>query len=616
MSASFAGCQEKTAGAVAKGDVDEPPRWHFETIEHNQGNMTFTDVWGRSDGALFVVGWYGAIITNRATPTNPEGHWKTMPSGTTEHLTGIWGVENGRDFGQERVDGEMFAVGWNGTLLHFHPNPSAVANPTPENGVWQTISEPGVGFTPYVKIDPFCPDSDGDGILDDGGGDPITGGPDGWWSCKDTCKSSGTNNCDDNCRSSPNGTMRPITDLDDDFENQTCLEWPDDGAFLPATCGGTCAGGEDCIDGYCGERAPQADPDADGVGTVCDREIGERDLDEFRPTLMDVWAMVYENTHVMVVAVGENGTVITYAGPNAAQTVAAPLLPITDRGAWIAQEQLAYFHSNDCPFQDPVGPGQNCQGRLAPRCPAQCNVYKTQCNCANGACCVSGDQDELTGAACQGPGCLSLVEDRTGLRADNACGALVAGECSDACPYCFFRLDKTLRAVTSDGSTVVAVGAGGTIVYLNLGGQLDPTEVWIRPDCASATPHPLDERPVLASVSQREGVFHAVGAGGAVVMIAPGSGCGLETRQGAPPAFLSGVFSLGQERGYAVGDSGVLLEYGGDIAVLCNPEPTTGECIDNGISENITALWVTGAGELRRLWLVGASGMLVKVGYY
>ena len=47
------------------------------------------------------------------------------------------------------------------------------------------------------KIDPYCPDYDGDGIPDDGGS-ASGSGPDGWWSQDATCSGGNDSNCDDN----------------------------------------------------------------------------------------------------------------------------------------------------------------------------------------------------------------------------------------------------------------------------------------------------------------------------------------------------------------------------------------------------------------------------------
>jgi hypothetical protein len=603
-------CQKDDVDQVQRGDVDrEDPRWHFDRIDHQQGDMTLTDVWGRSDGAVFVVGWYGTIFTNRATVANPGGIWTKLESNTTEHLTAIWGVENGRQFRQQRnEDGELWAVGWNGALLHYHPNPTGLTAPVPEDGRWQVIAGPGRGFTPRVKIDPYCPDADGDGVADDGGGALGAPGPDGWWSLADTCRGGNTAACDDNCRESPNGNLRPIVDRNGDFTlpGQNCLEYPEDG---PSTS----------------VNPPQDDPDGDGLGTVCDELDGPALTETFQPTLFDVWATLdpADATRVMVVAVGEDGAVVSYVGPNGAQTVAPPALGIDDRGAWIAQPHVSYLYSNDCPLlvggPTPagtvcVGAGGAGPGRLPPACAAQCTPYKTTCDCpvAQNQCCVDGNAALLVGAPCHGPGCESFAGSREGLPAENACDA-ATGACGVICPNCFRRLDKTLRSIASDGTTLVAVGIGGTVVTLGIGG-MDPTGVWTLPDCSPNTPPPLDERPLLTAVSPRDGGFHMVGAGGLVGGVVPGSSCGLDTRCGAPPAFMAGVFSIGQQRGYAVGDSGTLVEFGAPSGD-CVGAPAV-ESIVNDTKENLNSIWVTRTQGVARLWMVGAHGAMVRATYY
>ncbi len=609
------GCTDRRPGVdVEQGDVDEPPRWHFERVEHALGDMTLTDVYGRDDGTVVVVGWYGAIFTNRTTEQNPEGQWRPMASGTTEHLNGIYGVTNGRQFNQaEARDGEMFAVGWNGTLLHFHPNPDNLPAPQPENGRWRVIGGPGNGFTARVKIDPFCPDYDGDGVLDDAGGDPTTGGPDGWWSPADACAGGATANCDDNCRTSPNGPERPIVDRDGDFGDPV----------NPANCLEASADGGDAANN-------QVDGDGDGVGTVCDDNLGQSAINEFRPTLFDVWAAEHpsDNTQVVVVAVGENGALLSYVGPNGAQAVVTPVLPIDDRDAWIAQEQIPFWYTNDCPFLG-VAPAYDgtCagSGRLSPRCPAQCNVLKdgdayggaSDCDCpvSAGQCCVDGAATPATtGAPCAGPGCVSALGDRTGQPAVNACGGIdgtspVAGECYDGCPNCFRRLDKTLRAITSDGSTLVAVGASATVIYLN--DITNPTAVWTHPHCGADTPAPLDERPILTAVSTDGGTFEAVGAAGTVVVITPSGGCDQTPRCGAPPAFLSGVFSRGNGQAWAVGDGGTFVDLQ-SASTDCLNDPPVVE-IDNDLDGNLNAIWVY---TWERMWFVGATGTLIRAGFY
>ncbi len=619
-----AGCQDRNAGQVRRGDEDvEPPRWRFERLDHLMGEMTLNDVWGRDDGAVFVVGWYGTIFTNRVTRANPAGAWKKMESNTTEHLTAIWGVYNGDQFRQaNRRDGEMFAVGWTGTLLHYNPNPTLKQNPVPEDGRWEVVAGPGKGFTPRIKIDPFCPDADGDGFLDDGGGHPVTGGADGWWTLKDTCSGGAIDDCDDNCRLSPNGSLRPLIDRDGDFGDpdptraQNCIEWGDDGPSNDLSL-------------------RQLDADNNGVGDVCDDALTPTNEAGFLPALFDVWAGVDANdaTQLVVVAVGEDGAVVSYRGPNAAQTVTAPALPVSNPLAWIAQEHAAYQYSSDCALSAPgTLPGQACGStRLPPSCAAQCSSYKPSCNCAEvdppEPCCVSVAGNPLAvGAPCAGPGCVVSVggfsADRTGVSADNGCAGVGGLSCSTLCPNCFRSLSKTLRALAvDDGGTIVAVGAGGTLVTLTLAGGNDATGIWIASDFGTAgPPEGMEGRELLTAISHRDGGFHAVGAAGLVAGVNPGAGAmvtGVQCREddpttpaideSIPAVFLTGVFALGDQQGYAIGDRGTLVEFRG--GGYC-------EVIDTDTTENFLGIWVTYVQGVRRLWLVGANGAVVRGGYY
>ena len=593
-------CAGKKTDQVAEGDADRgTPVWHFEPIDHRQGDMTLTDVWGRSDGAIFIVGWYGTIFTNRVTVANPDGLWVKMDAHTIEHLTAIWGVENGSRFHQHNVDGEMFAVGWNGTLLHYHPNPTMKQDPTPEDGVWQVIAGPGAEFVPKAKVDPKCPDFDGDGIPDDGGGATSGTGGDGWWSPDQTCKSGATSACDDNCRTTANGPQRPIRDISGPNGHP-------DGCLNPAD-------GDGPYPSSGADTRNQVDQDGDGIGRDCDADDSVADTrTPFRPTLFDVWASA-NNGQLVVAAVGENGAVITYIGPDPSTPPVAPARAITDPKAWIAQEALSYRYDNDCPI-DTVG--SSCDApRLPPACPALCHPFRTPCTCPlnQGQCCVASAP---SGAAC-GDGTCPAVS--------SACDA-ATGKCSTNCPGCFRRLDKTLRSVTSDGTNVIAVGASGTIVKLlfDSGTPSTLTETWTRPDCPPDTLppdqyFPLDERPLLAAIAQRDGVFQMVGAGGTYATIDPTAAtCGvpmLSNDAKAPPAFLTSIYPLNGSHAYAVGDSGIFIELNGRGE--CTPHGNSPVAvISTELPQNINALWVTHTNGVERIWFVGATGTVVRAGCY
>jgi hypothetical protein len=586
-----ASCTGKNADPVATGDADsEDPIWHFEPITLSAGepaDMTLTDVWGRSDGAVFIVGWFGAIFTNRVTVANPEGLWVEMESNTVQNLTAIWGVENGSRFRQRNVDGEMLAVGWNGTVLHYNPNPTMKQSPVPEDGVWQVIAGPGGELVPKTKVDPKCPDFDGDGIPDDGGG-ATAGGADGWWSPDATCKAGPAGSCDDNCRTVANGPLRPIRDVNID----ACLQSGVDAAY--------------------GAARNQVDGDSDGFGLDCDANDSTANTRApFRPALFDVWATA-ANGQLVVVAVGENGALITYNGVDAASPVVPPARAITDRAAWVAQESLTYRFDNDCDVATPVG--TMCAGavRLPPSCPAQCHPFRTNCACPSdgGQCC---DAAASTGVGCGDASCGAVT---------NACGADAAnpGNCSTDCPGCLRRMDKTLHSIASDGTNVVVVGAGGVVIKLSidLASPASLAATWVRPDCVPM-PYPLDGRPKLTAVAQRDGVFQAIGAGGSYAAIDPAAGgCGLTTMPAdatVPPAFLASLFPLWGNHAYAVGDSGIFLELNGSGP--CTPRGTGPvRVIPTKLPQNLNALWVTWVDNVERVWFVGATGTVVRAGCY
>ncbi len=564
-------------------------------MPHEQGDMTLTDVWGRSDGAVFIAGWYGTILTNRTTPTNPYGSWFRMETNTVEHLTAIFGLENGRRFNQaNNVDGEMFAVGWNGTLLHYHPNPTMKPNPVPEDGVWEVVAGIGKEFLPRTKVDPFCPDFDGDGVSDDGGGS-ATNTADGWWTPNATCKAGSTTTCDDNCRTAANGPERPIRDVNQDgcIQSGTDQPFPTSGA----------------------DTRNQVDADSDGIGRECDDdETTGNTYAPFRPTFFGIWA-ANANEQLLVVAVGERGALVTYTGLDAAAPVVAPALALNDRSAWVAQDSLTFRYDNDCDGGTPVGTVCGGSMRLPPSCPAQCHPYRTICECPpdQGQCC--------DGAASTGAGC----GDGTCGPAANACGTPIAGSCSTICPGCFRRLDETLRSISGNAGTLVAVGASGTVLKraFDVGNLQLVNDTWTRPDC-TPMPKPLDERPVFTAVSERDGAFHLSGVGGTMARLDPNAGsCGLQALDPScqpSRAFITDVFGTGGNRSYAVGDGGVFLQINGGFGGTCtddgNPDNDLVHIVPTKVPQNFNALWVTRVDDVERIWMVGAQGIVIRASYF
>jgi hypothetical protein len=484
-----------------------------------------------------------------------------MPSGTTETLTAIAGVENGGDFGLAAAEGELFAVGWKGTVLHYNPNPDG--DPLTDDGVWQIVAVPGAATPHFVskrKVDPACPDYDGDGIPDDGDGDGFSGNA--------LCTGGSSSACDDNCREVANGTLRPFVDVS------------------PAIPDGCIGPGDEPA----AQRDPgtvQLDADSDGVGLVCDDDdTVAKPAAGFASDLYAVAAAV-NGASVDVVAVGEGGAVVSYHGPSAAGTV-APAPGIDSANAWLAQVAMAFRYSDDCPAG--TAAGTSCgNGRLPPDCPAMCNPQRTACPCPSGQgqCCSASAS---TGASCSDGSC--------GMAA-NACQS--NGDCNPLCPSCFRRLDQGLYGVAIDGDTVVAVGLGGTFVQ---GSVADPGGVWSAPAC-TPMPAPLDARPRLNAVGASGGAFLSVGQNGSLIRY-PGGDCSFAPVAGGPTAYLSAVKATSASSAYVAGDGGQLFSLQGDT-------PTT---LDPRVTENLLSISTTYADGYERLWIVGGGGVVVTGAYY
>ncbi|MEZ4272416.1 MAG: hypothetical protein R3C68_13615, partial [Myxococcota bacterium] len=529
-----------------------PPSWHFNRIDNPAGERTLMDLWGRSDGTLFAVGASGLIMHNPITQETlntpePVRQWVKMTSPTFANLTAITGVENGALFGLPPEQGEMFAVGWEGTLLHYHPNPDG--DPQSDDGIWSLISGPEtVKLQTVQKLDPACPDFDGDGIHDDGdasgwiGDAPCTGG-----------QSSG---CDDNCTGKANGPLRPLVDLNADG----CLSFTDN----VGNPGPPFDGPDPNVASY------QQDNDNDGIGDTCvDASIDPATARDLNVPLFDIWVQ-QTGDQLTAVAVGGDGAIVSFRGASAGGTPLPGALPVTDAAAWIAQRNLAYrFDVENAAACQTTPRGEVCTGtgRLPPSCPAQCSPARTQCSCppAMGQCC---DANASTGVGCADGSCPP---------AGNACDAGL-GLCRTLCPTCFRRLERTLRGVVGGSGFITAVGDHGNLFVLNLSNPEGLIGVWEAPTCP-ATPPPLDQYPLLVGVAVRGSAFRVVGSGGSVFDLAPGGGgCIIASRSGSPPGFLSNLMFIGSNRSYAVGDRGLLLDIGGSGNI---------EVIDTQVQENL-----------------------------
>ena len=578
---------------VTADPVLRDPAWHFVRQTIPAAEATLTSVYGTSTGTLYVVGWGGVILTNRS------GTWQSMASPTAANLTAITGVENGGAFDLPNDRGEMFAVGWHGTLLYYHPNPDD--DPETEDGAWSVIAtaaDPVTGelgataltpnvLSPLLKPDNQCPDFDGDGRADDGDNDGWIGNT---GETQHICIAGQQTGCDDNCRTTANGNQRPLGDADNDGDGE-----PDGNGCVNLTS--LPVPGRD-----------QVDQDGDGIGRDCDEDdLAVNDRPRFTSTLFSVWARAQGN-NVTVLAVGEAGAFVSFSGVNAATVPTGVQRRVNDRAGWLAQTTLPFRYVDDCDAATPRG--EACENsRLPPSCPAQCSPIRYTCSCPPGAgqCC---EPTAATGAAGpDGP-------------APNAC---TGGSCSTLCPTCFRRLEETLRGVSVQGNDIVAVGSSGTIVY----GALDALDDPFRAPSCPTPPEPLDERPLLAAVQGNGGRFQMVGAAGAIFAAQTGGNCTIQSRTGAPQAFLSGVLATGGNGGFVVGDAGTFLQLdGGQLTP-----------IDTAITQNLFSIWQTAAplseDEIRqtgrdpadidpnepvvqvaRYWLIGAGGTIVQAAFF
>lgn len=569
-------------------DVDAPPRWHVDVVDHGQGDWVINDIWGDGTGVLYVVGQFGHIMSNRGADGLAADTWTSMVSPTSQHLTSIWGVANGLLFGfTDNQRGEIFAVGWDGTVLHFHPNPDL--DPLTDDGLWSVISSKDTGyFASLLKVDPFCPDFDGDGVADDGDGSGWAGDS----RCVGNPAASGAApvaGCDDNCRSSANGPARPIADT----------------APPPAVAGDPpgngCLSTADTADPDVLRR--QQDTDGDGIGDICD---GSPDQANPLSTGVDtplygVWARATGNA-LLVVVVGGRGAVLSYSGVSASVTPLPPMtLAVTDRAGWFAQTNVAYRWDTDCPQSTPAGTICAATPRLPAICPAQCSPARRDCLAAgrDDTLCTDGSQCCDSNPALFGAPC-----------GDGTCGAVAnacdGSNCFTYCPGCFRRLEHTLRGISETNGQLLAVGARGTAISVAVN---DPTMTWTARSCV---PLPYRDEPVFTATSGFGGAFHTVGQAGTLARMDPvAGGCFAEKRPGSPAAFLSDMFSVNNNSGFAVGDRGTLLRL----------NDTTVTEIETNTQKNLYAVWRriarrTDGTNFNQVWLGGADGVLMTAAFF
>lgn len=567
-------------GDTIPGDTEEPPRWHYQRVEHNFTDRSFNDLWVGPRGEVYAVGHYGTIITNRGPDGLPATEWRLMPSPTQSHLTAIYGVDNGSVYGLDDDQGNLVAVGWDGTILFYNPNPDG--DPLTEDGIWRLVAGPeGDALRPVIPVDPACPDYDGDGVPDDGDGSGFSG--------DQPCASGVTTACDDNCRTTPNGDLRPIADTNAD----------------------SCIGPGDQPDAVNNPSRVQEDADGDGVGAVCDADDTTAEAaHRFTAPLFDVWAR-RNGSNLRVVAVGGDGAVVTFEGPTEGAPGFSTTTGVTNPAAWLAIHQVPYRFDNDCPPGTP--PGQVCEGsgRIPPSCPAMCHPARTNCSCPvdQGQCC---DATASTGFPA----------------APNACDP-VSGVCRPLCPDCFRRQDRTLRAVAAGRDGLLSVGAAGRILLSDISTGPVVSLPMTAPTCDINPAKPLDERPVLVAADNWGDNFVVAGSLGAIFFVSPsrdgcatadpGSGTNgnfaIESRQGAPAVFISDVAATGRLSALAVGDGGTLLHVTrqGVYPVDFNMP----------VTENLHAIWVerddagdSSVGNAVSFWIVGAGGTILRGEYH
>jgi hypothetical protein len=216
---------------LQKNDEKINKTWHFYEVNHPFKDISFADIYTRSNGDVFVVGEKGFILEKKSG----SDEFKKIESGTQENLTSIDGVENGDHFLSSRQQnkkstakpyGEMVVSGENAILLHYHPNPDQDFNTSDEK--WSILS---LGENKNVSIvDKNCMfngkiDFDGDGVGDDGDESGYAGDK----PCYGTENLNSKLNCDDNCVRVPNSDQKDANnngygDLCDNNETNVVLK--------------------------------------------------------------------------------------------------------------------------------------------------------------------------------------------------------------------------------------------------------------------------------------------------------------------------------------------------------------------------------------------------------
>jgi hypothetical protein len=117
-------------GSVVKGGEDDTMVLHFDGESWKEQDTRirtyFRGIHGLLQDNVVAVGDGGAIVKFNGFD------WNDMSSGTTEDLTGVWGVPSGPDAG------DYFAVGKGGTVLHYNESWSPMASGVLKDltGVW------------------------------------------------------------------------------------------------------------------------------------------------------------------------------------------------------------------------------------------------------------------------------------------------------------------------------------------------------------------------------------------------------------------------------------------------------------------------------------------------